>query len=165
MRDQFGDERISYCEFRNKSNERKSLDVFQPNEDQIGGKAKTTYEDRKERIKEKNKFLLKKWNKKEKVERSISKVEINSLLANLDCIPEEVISSDNANKMPQGEVETIPLLSIDVNFGPNMHDKITVYLGDNLKQLAHEFTVKHKLTKALENKLFNMLEDQVKKLV
>ena len=91
----------------------------------------------------------------------------------LDSIPEEMNNSNNRiNKTPNGgsdasnEVaQQIPLLSIDVNFGPNMHDKITVFANDDLKKLAYEFKQKHNLSDLLENKLYGMLSEQVKSLL
>lgn len=82
----------------------------------------------------------------------------------LDSIPEEPTPVEVSARIPQSSAETIPLLSIDVNFGPNLHDKITVFAGDDLKQLAREFTSKHGLSNALENKLLSMLQEQVRSL-
>ena len=82
----------------------------------------------------------------------------------LDSIPEETTPVEVSARIPQGSAEQVPLLSIDVNFGPNLHDKITVFAGDDLKLLANEFTNKHGLSKALENKLLSMLQEQVRSL-
>lgn len=45
-----------------------------------------------------------------------------------------------------------------------MHDRITVFTGDNLKVLSSSFSKKHKLSSALEEKLEKMLYEQVKNL-
>ena len=60
--------------------------------------------------------------------------------------------------------QPVPLLSIDVNFGEDLDDKIEIYSGDNLKQLSEEFSIKHNLTPAMKKKLMNMLEVQVDNL-
>ena len=91
----------------------------------------------------------------------------------LDSIPEEGNNSIGKEKssIQGGSEKSIsnlqvqcPLLSIDVNFGPNMHDKLTVYKGDDLSIIAHEFAVKHTLSESLENKLYMMLDEQVKSI-
>lgn len=167
---------MSYWEFRNKSSERKKLDTNFKSEDQIGGQASHIVQT--DRNKYKNKSMLSNWNQKEISKNAKSRPNLNNLfkaetesVSNLekskilDSIPEEGNNSDVRSRSPQGVAERIPMLSIDVNFGVNMHDKITVYSGDNLKQLAGDFTVKHNLSKALEVKLLNMLEEQVKSIL
>ena len=167
---------MTLWEFRNISSERKKCDINIKSEDQIGGQAFHIIQT--DRYKYKNKSLLSQWNHKEKLVNSKSRPNLNNLLksetevigtfeksAILDSIPEEGNNSEVRSRSPQGVGEKIPMLSIDVNFGVNMHDKITVFTGDNLKKLANEFTVKHNLSKALEGKLLNMLEEQVKSIL
>ena len=127
--------------------------------------------------KNKSKDNLPKWEEKVVLSKNVISTKSKpNLLENttlLDSIPEEMNNSNNRiNKTPNGgsdasneAAQQIPLLSIDVNFGPNMHDKITVFANDDLKKLAYEFKQKHNLSDLLENKLYGMLSEQVKSLL
>ena len=132
----------------------------------------------RDQIKINSKVILHQLGQKETLSTSKSRPNLNNLFKSetetlgmfdkssvLDSIPEEGNNSEVRSRSPQGVGERIPMLSIDVNFGVNLHDKITVYSGDNLRKLANEFTSKHNLSKALENKLLNMLEEQVKSIL
>jgi hypothetical protein len=112
------------------------------------------------------KELLKKWQKREIDITQKSSRSIKSALERLDIIPEISKLSGIPSMVKQSFplAESIPLLSIEVNFGNDMSDKITVFTGDNLKVLSLNFAKKHKLSTTLEQKLENMLYEQVKNL-
>lgn len=171
MKKEFDQEKLRHYNEVIKTDTRRPSHRRQTSEDQIGGQAKQ--EEYKKKIKQENKKRLHQWHNMEKsqrnsdldIQRSLSN-NMTSSITDLHSIPEEVntVAVEQSMKPPQGTLEKVPLLSIDVNFGPEMHDKITVYQGDDLKQLANEFKTKNGLTKMLESKLLSMLQEQVKNL-
>ena len=185
LRNQYlGNKAVPYCEIRKQSLERKKQ---LKTEDQIGGLAVPVLSRRSppkltNPKKEKNRELLRKWHQKEVEKKSKVTEEPKFIVfdssAVLEDIPEEIntvitpstpLSQNNmSNKTAQGGAEPsstdntpVPLLSIDVNFGPEMHDKITVFANDDLNELAKTFAKKHNLPPNLEDKLQRMLNEQV----
>lgn len=168
-----GSTTATYCEIRKQSMDKKKL---QKSEDQIGGQAKAkAILQQKQKKKEKNRELLKQWHKKEiqnNPQIQPFKPKVFEVATVLDEIPEETSNSLTKQKSPQrgsdeshDNSEQIPLLSIDVNFGLDKHDKITVFQNDDLKKLANDFKTRHGLSKSLEDKLYGMLSEQVKSIM
>ncbi|CAI2359693.1 unnamed protein product [Moneuplotes crassus] len=65
------------------------------------------------------------------------------------------------SKSPPQAVARKVILSVDINFGENLKDHILVHNGDNIPLLSKKFAQKHQLSTSLEQKLVQMLEDQL----
>ena len=61
----------------------------------------------------------------------------------------------------ESPTQKYPILFVDVNLGEDRVERLTVLEGDTASQVAHQFWVDHELNDKMEEKLEQMLDEQM----
>lgn len=78
--------------------------------------------------------------------------------------PAKELEADPDNVSP-GSDEESPLLFVDINLGPDKIERIVVYEGEGAEELAAKFSELHNLSKEMEKKLCQLLDNEISGLL